>query len=220
MLPISLDVTQRDSVHSATNQAADHFGGLDVVVCNAGYGLFATVEETSESAARQQFETNFFGVLWTVQSALPVLRRQRTGRLLVVSSLAGVTTFPTAGLYNAIKWAVEGLCETLAKETEAFGIKTTLVEPAGYATDWRGSSAKHEPHLPEYDELRQRLASAYGKRPLGDSQATAEAILRCVDDKAPPLRLLLGESALATVKTVYADRIATWDAWSEVSART
>jgi len=219
VLPLALDVTQRDDVFSAIERAADHFGRLDVVTCNAGYGLFATVEETSEAAARRQFETNFFGALWTLQAALPIFRRQGAGHFLVVSSLAGVITFPTAGLYNASKWAVEGLCETLAKETEDFGIRTTLIEPGGYATDWRGSSAHHEPRMPAYDALRQKVASAYGGRALGAPEATAQAVLRCVDDESPPLRLLLGESALATVKKVYAERLAIWDAWADVSAR-
>lgn len=116
ILPLTLDVTDRRAVFAAVEQAHRHFGRPDVVLSNAGYGLFGAIEETDEFAARAQIETNFFGALWVIQAALPLLRAQGCGHVLAVSSIGGVITFPTAGVYGASKWALEGLCETLAKE--------------------------------------------------------------------------------------------------------
>ena len=217
ILPLALDVTNRGAVFAAVEQAHRHFGRLDVVLSNAGYGLFGTIEETDEAAARAQFETNFFGSLWIIQAALPLLRAQGGGHVLAVSSLAGVITFPTAGVYVASKWAVEGLCDALAKEVADFGIKVTLIEPGGYDTDWRGTSAHHATKLDAYSGLREKLAAAHGSRALGNAEATAEAILAVVDAQTPPLRLLLGDTALQIAEHAYADRLATWRQWESVS---
>ena len=159
VLPIALDVTHRDAAHDAVNAAHEHFGRLDVVVNNAGIGLFGAVEETSEAEAREQFDTNFFGSLWVAQAALPLLRAQGGGHILQISSVLGVTTFPYAGLYNATKWAVEGLAQTLASEVAAFGIKTTLIEPGPYGTEWAGSARRTAP-LPAYDQLRDAFSNS------------------------------------------------------------
>lgn len=217
VLPLTLDVSTRESVFATVAAARRHFGRLDVVVSNAGYALFGAIEESNERDSRAQFETNFFGTLWVVQAVLPHLRAQGSGRILVTSSLAGIITFPTAGVYNATKWAVEGLIETLSQEVADLGIHVTLVEPGGYATDWRGASATHTVAMPAYDSLRERLKASYGSRSLGDPEATAAAILKVVDEPKPPLRLFLGNAALPVAQRVYADRLATWEAWSEVS---
>ena len=219
LLPIELDVRGEDAVQDAVRVAATTFGRLDVVVANAGYAIFGTVEETDTKNAREQFETNFFGTLWVVQAALPYLRKQGSGHILITSSLAGIITFPTAGVYNASKWAVEGLGETLAAEVSDFGIKITLVEPGGYDTDWRGNSSTHLTAMPEYDGLRGRLKAAAGARKLGNPAATGEAILRIVDTPTPPLRLFLGEFNLGIAQKQYADRLATWEAWADVSKK-
>ena len=195
-----------------------HFGRIDVVVSNAGYALFGTVEESDEAQSRAQFDVNFFGTLWVIQAVLPQLRKQGGGHILVTSSVAGIITFPTAGVYNATKWAVEGLTETLASEVDTFGIKVTLIEPGGYATDWRGSSATHAVPMPQYDGLA-RPDEGQKRRPeAGRSPATAQAILAVVDAPEPPLRLFLGNAGLTVAKQAYASRIATWEAWASVSA--
>ncbi|MFL9875782.1 SDR family NAD(P)-dependent oxidoreductase [Paraburkholderia megapolitana] len=217
LLPLTLDVADRSAVFSAVGEAHRHFGRLDVVLHNAGYGLFGAVEETEEAAARAQMDTNFFGALWVIQAALPLLRAQGGGHILAVSSLSGIITFPTASVYGASKWAVEGLCETLAKEVADFGIKVTLIEPGGYDTDWRGASAQHSAKLDAYTGLREKLAAAYGSRTLGDPSATADAIMQVVDAPTPPLRLLLGSTALQIVEHTYTDRLATWRQWETVS---
>ena len=164
VLPISLDVTNREAVFAAVARAHEHFGRLDVVVNNAGYGQFGMVEELSEAEAREQIETNLFGALWVTQAALPFLRAQGSGHFLQVSSIGGVSAFPTVGIYHASKWALEGLSQSLAQEVAGFGIKVTLIEPGGYSTDWGGSSAKHATALPAYDEVREQAANRPSRR--------------------------------------------------------
>lgn len=217
VLPLTLDVSSRESVFAAVETARQHFGRLDVVVSNAGYALFGTIEESDEHEARAQFETNFFGTLWVIQAVLPHLRAQGSGHLLVTSSMAGIITFPTAGVYNATKWAVEGLTETLSQEVADLGIRVTLIEPGGYATDWRGNSATHANLMPAYDGLRAKIKATYGSRLLGDPRATAAALLEVVDHPSPPLRLILGNAVLAAAKRAYADRLATWESWLDTS---
>lgn len=153
ILPIQLDVNQREACFAAVKQAEDHFGSIDILINNAGYGLFGTVEETSEQEARAQIETNVFGLLWVTQAVLPVMRKQRSGHIIQVSSALGVVTLPTLGIYNASKFAVEGLSETLAAEVKDFGIHVTLVEPNGFGTDWGGVSAIHARPMEEYEPI-------------------------------------------------------------------
>ncbi|MET8763550.1 SDR family NAD(P)-dependent oxidoreductase [Lentzea sp. NPDC004782] len=141
VLPLQLDVTDRAGVFAAAEQAGVHFGRLDVVVNNAGYGLFGAIEEITEQQLRDQLEVNLFGVLHVTQAVLPLLRKQGSGHIVQISTVGGVAAFPNLGGYHASKWALEGLSESLAQEVAPFGIKVTLVEPGGFATDWSGSSA-------------------------------------------------------------------------------
>lgn len=217
LLPIRLDITDRDPVFAALSQAKAEFGHLDVIVANAGYGLFGTIEETNEREARAQFETNVFGTLWTVQAAIPLLRAQQGGHVMITTSVAGVITFPTAGIYNATKWATEALGETLAKETAEFGIRVTLIEPGSFATDWNGPSASHTAHQPEYGPLRERIAATYGNHTRAEPGASAKAVLAAADAETPPLRLFLGPMGLPAAKGAFASRLATWEEWREIS---
>src|ERR1700728_2803796 len=155
LLPLALDVTDREAAFAAVKQAHEHFGRLDIVVNNAGYGHFGMVEEISEQEARAQIETNLFGALWVTQAALPFLREQRSGHIVQVSSIGGISAFPNVGIYHASKWALEGISQALAQEVNEFGIHVTLVEPGGFATDWGGPSAKRSDPNPAYDALRE-----------------------------------------------------------------
>src|SRR6476659_3363880 len=157
LLPLTLDVTSREAAFGAVKRAHDHFGRLDIVVNNAGYGHFGMIEEISEQEARDQMETNFFGALWVTQAALPFLREQGSGHILQVSSIGGISAFPSVGAYHASKWALEGLSQALAQEVAQFGIHITLIEPGGFATDWAGPSAKHSTPLPAYDAYREEM---------------------------------------------------------------
>ncbi|MBV9847262.1 MAG: SDR family oxidoreductase [Kutzneria sp.] len=217
VLPLALDVTHRDEVFAAVDRAHGHFGRIDVVVNNAGYGLFGAVEEVTEQQVRAQLETNFFGALWVTQAALPYLRAQRVGHIVQVSSIGGVITIPNLGAYHASKWALEGLSESLSQEVAGFGINVTLVEPGGYETDWGGSSAASAETLPVYDDVRSEIAKMWAGLPQGDPEATAPAILKIVDAEEPPLRVILGTTPLDFARDSYHRRLATWDEWSEVS---
>ena len=159
VLPIALDVTDREAAFAAVQQAHERFGRLDVVVNNAGYGQFGMVEELSEAEARDQIETNLFGALWVTQAALPYLRAQGSGHILQVSSIGGISAFPTVGIYHASKWALEGISQALAQEVAGFGIKVTLIEPGGFSTDWGGSSAGHATPIAAYDGVREVAAN-------------------------------------------------------------
>ena len=219
LLPLSLDVTDRDAVFAAVGQAHDHFGRLDVIVNNAGYGHFGFVEELTEAEARDQMETNLFGALWVTQAALPYLREQGSGHILQVSSIGGISAFPLVGMYHASKWALEGLSQALAQEVAGFGIKVTLIEPAGYSTNWSGDSAKHSEPLAAYDGFREEVAKGRAARQAtpGDPTATREAVLKVIDSDNPPLRIFLGDGPLAIATKDYESRLATWREWEPVS---
>jgi NAD(P)-dependent dehydrogenase (short-subunit alcohol dehydrogenase family) len=219
VLPIRLDVTDREADFAALQQAYDHFGRLDVVVNNAGYGQFGMIEEISEADARAQFETNVFGALWITQAALPFLRAQGSGHIVSVSSIGGISAFPNIGIYNASKWALEGLSQALAQEVADFGIKVTVVEPGAYSTDWGGASAKHAAADPAYDRFREKADEQRKARAgnPGDPVATREAILAVVDAENPPLRIFFGDGPLAIAARDYESRLATWREWEPVS---
>ena len=214
---MALDVTDKAAVGAAVTAAHARFGRLDVVVNNAGYGLFGAIEEVSEAEARAQLETNLFGALWVTQAVLPLMRAQGSGHIIQVSSIGGVNAFPTVGLYHASKWGLEGFSQSLAAEVAGFGIKVTIVEPGGFATDWGGPSAKRAAQMTAYDGARAAVAGVRGKSVPGDPLATGPAILKVVDAKEPPLRIFFGSSGLPMTRAEYARRIETWEKWNDVS---
>jgi NAD(P)-dependent dehydrogenase (short-subunit alcohol dehydrogenase family) len=215
--PLALDVTDKAAASAAIAFAQERFGRLDVVVNNAGYGLFGAIEEVSESEARAQLETNLFGALWVTQAALPFMRAQGSGHIIQVSSIGGVNAFPTVGLYHASKWGLEGFSQSLAAEVAGFGIKVTIVEPGGFATDWGGASAKRAAQMKIYDGAREKIAAFRSNSIPGDPNATGPAILKLVDATDPPLRIFLGTSGLPMTRAEYARRIETWEKWNDVS---
>jgi NAD(P)-dependent dehydrogenase (short-subunit alcohol dehydrogenase family) len=219
LLPIELDVNDRDADFAAVKQAHDHFGRLDIVVNNAGYGQFGFIEELSEQEARDQIETNLFGALWITQAALPYLRAQRCGHILQVSSIGGITAFQNVGIYHASKWALEGFSQALAQEVASFGIHVTLIEPGGFSTDWAGPSAKHAGRLPDYAEAHEEAERVRSQRTAepGDPKASAAAVLKIVDAENPPLRVFFGELPLQLAKADYENRLKTWEEWQPVS---
>jgi NAD(P)-dependent dehydrogenase (short-subunit alcohol dehydrogenase family) len=217
ILPLQLDVNNRADCFTAIEKAAAHFGAIDVLINNAGYGLFGAIEETSEQEARDQIETNFFGLLWVTQAVLPVMRKQGFGHIIQLSSVLGVATLPVLGLYNASKFAVEGLSETLAAEVKGFGINVTMIEPNGFATDWAGASAANTTPMDEYNPVKAAFQAGLTDDSFGNPEATAAAVLKLVDSKQPPLRLFLGKDALPWAKQVYDSRLATWNEWADVA---
>ena len=213
VLPLRLDVTDQHGVFRTVQQTAAHFGSLDIVVNNAGYGHFGMVEELSDTDIRDQLETNFFGALWVTQAALPIMRRQRSGRILQVTSEGGVRAFPGIGAYHASKWALEGLSQSLAQEVAGFGIHITLVEPGPYATGWLDTGSRHSDQNPDYQPVRDGIDPGWD---VGDPAATRAAILKVVDAEQPPLRIFFGKS-LAPMTEEYEQRLATWRGWEPVS---
>jgi NAD(P)-dependent dehydrogenase (short-subunit alcohol dehydrogenase family) len=214
---LKLDVTNKAEVGAAIAEAHNRFGRLDVVINNAGYGLFGTIEEVSETEARAQIETNLFGALWVTQAALPIMRAQGSGHIIQVSSIGGVNAFPTVGLYHASKWGLEGFSQALSAEVAAFGIKVTIVEPGGYATDWGGSSAIRATAIPAYDAARERITAFRRNSTPGDPEATGPAILKVVDAEDPPLRIFFGSGGLPMTRAEYGRRIETWEKWNALS---
>src|SRR5437016_6506173 len=210
ILPITLDVTDRDAVFAAVRHARERLGRLDVVVNNAGYGQFGMVEELSEEEARAQIETNLFGALWVTQAALPFLRAQGSGHIIQVSSIGGISAFPMVGIYHASKWALEGFSQALSKEVADFGIKVTLVEPGGFSTDWSGASAIVADAHPAYAALHENMAARRAQVVLPEPVGFKSAILKVVDAEVAPNRVFFGERPTQIAPQVYQQRLAEW----------
>lgn len=217
VLPLQLDVTDRAADFDAIKQAAEHFGTLDVVINNAGYGHFGMIEELTEDEVRAQLETNLFGALWVTQAALPIMRDRGSGHIIQVSSIGGISAFPTVGAYHASKWALEGFSQSLAQEVAGFGIHVTLIEPGGFSTDWSGPSAKHSEENPAYEKVREAAKSRPSAGSRGDPTATRSAILKVVDAAEPPLRVFFGKMPLEIATKDYESRLATWNEWQPVA---
>ena len=218
VLTLALDVAREGQAEAAVQQAFDYFGRLDVVVNNAAYALVGMIEEANEADVHALFETNYFGTLRVIQAALPLLRKQRSGHIVGVSSTLGIVAMPLIGFYAATKWAVEALHESLATEVKAFGIKVTLIEPGAYATEFGSpASFKTSVGIEAYSAMRAQIFGHLGQAAKGDPAATAEAVLKLVDAAEPPLRFILGNTNLPLARKTYAARLATWEAWEEVS---
>ena len=219
VLALPLDVTDRAAVFAAVKQGHEHFGRLDVVVNNAGYGQFGMIEELTEAELRDQIETNLYGALWVTQAALPYLRTQGGGHILQVSSIGGISAFPNIGAYHASKWGLEGFSQALAAEVRGFGIHVTIIEPGGFATDWGGASARHAETLPAYDAVRAQAAAFRAARTQtqGDPTASSRAVLELVDTAEPPLRIFFGRGPLHIATEDYERRLATWREWEHLS---
>lgn len=214
-IALPVDVTDRAAVFAGVKAAHERFRQIDVVVSNAGYGLFGAIEEVTEAQARQQIDTNVFGTLAVIQAALPVLRAQGRGHILITSSFGGLMNFPTGGLYGATKFALEGLGEALAQETMNLGIKVTLIEPSYFGTDFNTSSRKEGDNTIEaYAAVHQQTENAFKEMEPGDPAHTAPVILELADMDEPPLRIILGANALGMVQQTYEGKLAEWKRWS------
>jgi NAD(P)-dependent dehydrogenase (short-subunit alcohol dehydrogenase family) len=218
-LPLALNITDRAQCVAAVQQAHDHFGALDVVINNAGYGVFGAVEELSEQDVHAIIDANLLGTLWVTQAALPLMRAQGSGHIIQLSSALGVVSAPGSSIYSATKFAVEGLSEALYQEVKGFGIHVTLVEPNVFKTDFGGDSAVHSPVIAAYDQVKASLYAlpAFLPENYGEPLATVPAILKLVDAENPPLRLFMGRAAYPWAQQVYAERLASWAEWQPVA---
>jgi NAD(P)-dependent dehydrogenase (short-subunit alcohol dehydrogenase family) len=220
VVPLALDVTDRGAAFTAVHAALERLGRLDIVVNNAGTGLFGAVEEITEEQLRAQLDVNLFGPFHVLQAVLPILRRQGRGHVVQISTIGGLVSFPLLGGYHASKWALEGLTEALAQEVQGFGIRTTLVEPGPYATDWAGSSATVATPLAEYAPLHAARAAQGQQLPphwIGTPAAAGRALLAVVDADDPPARVFFGVMPTEIVPAIYESRLRTWEAWRDVA---
>lgn len=220
-LVLKLDVTRPEDIRSAVDATLARFGRIDVLVNNAGIGYFGAIEESDDAEVRRMFEVNVFGLAHMTQAVLPGMRAQRSGHIVNISSIGGIRAFPAVGFYNATKFAVVGLSESLAMEVEPLGIKVTIVEPSGFRTDWAGRSANEAPsEIADYADTagknRRSIRGYSGKQP-GDPVRAAAAIIKAVEAKEPPLHLLLGRAALKGANWKLDLLRQNFDAWQETT---
>jgi NAD(P)-dependent dehydrogenase (short-subunit alcohol dehydrogenase family) len=221
-LALALDVRDPEQRRTVLSQAAARFGAVDVLVNNAGHGYSAAVEEGDEAAIRAMFDTNFFALAALTRDVLPQMRAQRSGHIVNVSSMGGLVGNPASGYYNASKFAVEGLSEALAKEVEPHGIRVTLIEPGPFRTDFQGRSmVTVDQVLEAYTDTagarRAQVRERHGRQP-GDPDRAAAAIMKVVAMDTPPLRLLLGTTAVVNVRAKVTELLRSIDEWEAVSA--
>jgi NAD(P)-dependent dehydrogenase (short-subunit alcohol dehydrogenase family) len=222
---VLLDVTRQADVEPAVQQAIRRAGHLDVLVNNAGYGLFGAVEEISDAEARDVMETNFFGALAVLRAVLPHFRERRGGHVFNVASVAGAIGFPGCGLYSASKFALEGMTEALAAELAPFGIRVTIVEPGGLRTEFSGGSLRKAGGvLDAYAgtpaaRTRENIGLYHGNEP-GDPAKAAAAVMQALDAPQPPLRLALGADAVRMLRGACEGKLKQLADWEAVSVAT
>ncbi|PLZ04240.1 short-chain dehydrogenase/reductase [Burkholderia sp. WAC0059] len=224
LLRVALDVTDNRQIAMAVEAAQAHFGTIDVLVNNAGYGYQSSLEEGVEEEIRAQFDANVFGLFAMTRAVLPVMRVQRRGHVLNVTSVAGLVGFPGSGYYSASKHAVEGFSDSLLAEAGPLGIKVTCVEPGPFRTDWAGRSLRQTPsRIADYVETAaarmQRTAQLSGKQ-VGDPARAAQAMIRITELDAPPRHLVLGAFGVDAVAQRLRAALADIEAWRDVGIAT
>jgi NAD(P)-dependent dehydrogenase (short-subunit alcohol dehydrogenase family) len=220
-IALTLDVTNHQQINAAVADTIARFGQIDVLVNNAGIGYFAAVEESEEEEVRKMFEINVFGLAWMTQAVLPHMRKQRSGHILNIASIGGLRAFPGIGFYNATKFAVDGLSESLSKEVAPLGIKVTIIAPSGFRTDWAGRSAKNSSiQIEDYATTAGKnmgdIRGYSGNQP-GDPEKAAKAMIMVTETENPPLRLLLGKNALKGGRLKLDELKQDFDAWADVT---
>lgn len=218
-----LDVTNEAEARAAVATAIETFGGLDVLVNNAGYGDVGSIEDTPLASFRRQIETNLFGTIIMTKAVIPHMRERRNGHIVQFSSVGGRLGAPGRAPYSAAKWGVEGFSEVLAQEMKLIGVRVTIVEPGGFRTDFAGSSTAIETGRPEYDDVvgkAARMQRAYDGKQPGDPRRGARAILEIVAANDPPLRLPLGHDAIAAIERSDRARLEELQRWRALSTST
>ena len=221
VLALSLDVTEADQIAASLRAAQDRFGRVDVLVNNAGYGYQSSIEEGEEEKIRAQFDANVFGLFALTRAVLPVMRAQRSGHILNITSVAGFVGFPASGYYAATKHAVEGFSDSLAAEVAPLGIRVTCIEPGPFRTDWAGRSLIQTPNaIADYAETagaRLKVTSEKSGTQAGDPVRAGEAMIRVTEMENPPRHLVLGAWGYDAVTTRLKQRLAEIEAWRETS---
>ncbi|SMH35133.1 Short-chain dehydrogenase [Mesorhizobium australicum] len=224
VLALSLDVTKQDEIEAAVAAAKERFGRIDVLVNNAGYGYLTTVEEGEDAEIRAMFEANVFGLFAMTRAILPVMRAQRSGHIINITSVAGHVGNPSSGYYAATKHAVEGWSKSLAVEGAPLGIKVTAVAPGPFRTDWAGRSMIQTPNLIEdYASTagtRMKNVSGYSGQQAGDPVRAAEAMIALTQMENPPLHIVLGRGGFDVVTASLRTRLAEIEAHRELGVGT
>ncbi len=220
-LAVQLDVTNVEQIASSVEQATQHFGSIDVLVNNAGIGYFGAIEESDEAEVRRMFDINFFGLANMTNAVLPIMRKQRSGHIINIASIGGLVSFPGVGFYNATKYAVDGLSESLAKEVAHLGIKVTVICPSGFRTDWAGRSANNatkviEDYAPTAHANKDTIRGYSGNQP-GDPIMAAKAIVMVTETEKPPMRLLLGAGAMKGGRRKLDELKTDFDTWESIT---
>ncbi|MFK4444295.1 NAD(P)-dependent dehydrogenase (short-subunit alcohol dehydrogenase family) [Caballeronia udeis] len=220
-LVLQLDVTDRQQIADVVAKSQKHFGRIDALVNNAGYGYLAAIEEGEDEAVRAMFETNVFGLVDMTKAVLPVMRAQKSGLIVNISSIGGITSFAATGYYHGTKYAVEGISESLAIEVKPLGIDVLVVEPGPFRTNWAGPSIKQSAtRIDDYEGTageRRKQTEARSGNQAGDPVRAAQAIIDAALSDTPPLRLLLGKAALELARRKVASLTHDFDAWEKTT---
>ncbi|WBL79572.1 SDR family NAD(P)-dependent oxidoreductase [Bradyrhizobium xenonodulans] len=219
----ALDVSDEAAAQAAIDLAVTAFGGIDVVVNNAGFGELGSVEDTSLDSFRQQIEVNLIGTIIVTKAAIPVLRRQRRGHIVQFSSVGGRIGAPARAAYSAAKWGIEGFSESLAREMALIGVHVTIVEPGGFRTGFAQSAHATDEGRAEYDAVvgaAVRMQRDYDSRQPGDPAKAATALLKLVEMDRPPLRIALGSDAVNAIATADRQRLDELERWRALSVST
>jgi NAD(P)-dependent dehydrogenase (short-subunit alcohol dehydrogenase family) len=223
ILPIPLDVTDKAQIGSAVEQTLAHFGRIDVLVNNAGFGIIGAAEAFIEEQVRSQLETNLYAPIVVTRAVLPYMRKQRSGRILQISSIGGRVGNAGLTMYQAAKFGLGGFSEALAKEVAPLGIHVTSVEPGGFRTDWAGASMSYAPRVEGFETtVDQRVEFIASGRfiPVGDPDKAAKVMIDLVEHPEPPVHLVLGSEAIGILKQADAARQAELEKWLPVSLST
>ncbi|CAN7626257.1 oxidoreductase [Caballeronia sp. LjRoot34] len=220
-LVLQLDVTDRKQIADVVAKSQKHFGRIDALVNNAGYGYLAAIEEGEDDAVRAMFETNVFGLVDMTKAVLPIMRAQKSGLIVNISSIGGITSFAATGYYHGTKYAVEGISESLAIEVKPLGIDVLVVEPGPFRTNWAGPSIKQSAtRIDDYAATageRRKQTEARSGNQAGDPVRAAQAIIDAALSDTPPLRLLLGKAALELARKKVASLTQDFDAWEKTT---
>jgi NAD(P)-dependent dehydrogenase (short-subunit alcohol dehydrogenase family) len=223
ILSIKLDVTNYNEVYDAVDAAVKHFGRIDVLVNNAGFGIVGAAEAFTEAQVRSQLETNLYAPIEITRAVLPYMRKQRAGRILQISSIGGRVGNAGVSIYQAAKFGLSGFSESLAKELAPLGILVTCVEPGGFRTDWAGASMTYAPVIEGYEntvEKRTELFKSGAFVPMGDPDKAAKVMVDLVETSEPPMHLVLGSEAIGMLRNADAQRAAEMEKWLRVSIST
>jgi NAD(P)-dependent dehydrogenase (short-subunit alcohol dehydrogenase family) len=221
--PIQLDVTVKVQIHEAVAKAIEHFGRIDVLVNNAGFGITGAAEAFTDEQVRSQLETNLYAPIEVTRAVLPHMRKQRSGHILQISSLGGRVGSAGLTMYQAAKFGLSGFSEALSKEVAPLGIKVTSVEPGGFRTDWAGSSMSFAPEIEDYKSTIggiKKFMESGDFVPVGDPDKAAKAMIELVNHPEPPLHLVLGSEAVGILQHADANRKAEFEEWMPVSLST